>query len=271
MASRYSMVYRELAFLLKGMYEMHRGTDRTWLRVLSDDDKALIFIWRAYLIRSEILEPQQAVFRGRHIDTFTKRDNGWVLEFDGSLKGIGIQVFKKDPGTGEEVLVRQGGMMFDFDLNADSSYQNASELIAAAMVTLAALGAGCRSTSVTMRGDSTVILAWSQKGTFNSRLAMGPSMLMIAIAQEFDIVVSDTVHIGWQENTVCDAFSRNDPLPPGTPVPENNCATFIADDLARKLLALANPLEVPTSEGMIESRMCEIRILLKEIALRIVN
>jgi hypothetical protein len=266
MASRYALVYRELAFLVGGLYKIQQGDDPSWLRHFDDDTKVIIYIWRAYLVKSEITEPQDAVFRGRHIDTFTKRDNGWILEFDGSLKGIGARVFKVDPRTGEEVLLRQGGIMFDFDLEADSSYQNASELIAAFMVTLAAIGAGCRNTSVTMRGDSVVVLAWNHNGTFNSKLALAPSMIMVAIAQEFDIVVDNTIHIPDTENTVCDKLSRNHPLSPGTPVPNNNRPTFIESNLASQLVALANPLVPPLGEGAMEQRMFDIRELLREFA-----
>ena len=44
-ATRYAKVYREMAFLVGGLYRMQGGKDRTYRRSFSPEAKALVKVW----------------------------------------------------------------------------------------------------------------------------------------------------------------------------------------------------------------------------------
>ena len=259
-ATRFSMVYRELAFLVGGLYKMQGGRDRVYRRHFTPEAKALVRIWRAYLVKSEV-DFKNGVPSGRPMESFARRDNGWWLEFDGCLTGVGVRIFK---ATTEGVAVlTTASFTNDFGFGRDSSYQNAMELLGVAFALLVAVRLGARNTSVNLRGDSVTVLAWAKDNRFNSELAMAASSLVLMICQHFDIVVGDTQHLSSEDNWVCDELSRG-----GVPLGRERTEDIygpaptipICGDgkLLRELMAFGNPFRMPTAELDIIDRMRSI-------------
>jgi len=210
LAQRYSLVYRELGVLMGSLYSMLGGkgkVGRFHKRKLSEEAKETIMLWRAYLVLSE-LEKARGQPRGRPIESFRQRETTWVVEFDGSLQGVGFRVFSLN-SSGEEKLMAFGGEMLSFDLEGRSEFQNAMELAALACGMCLAVGLGARGASVKLRGDSVTVLEWSQHGTFKSQRSVGAAMALVAICEKHDVVISrDTQHISSEENHACDNLSR---------------------------------------------------------------
>jgi len=242
LAQRYSLVYRELGVLMGSLYSMLGGkgkVSRFHKRKLSEEAKETIMLWKAYLVLSE-LEKARGQPRGRPIESFRQRDTTWVVEFDGSLVGIGFRVFSLN-GNGEEILMAFGGEILNFDLKGRSEFQNAMEMAALAGGLCVAVGLGARGGSVKLRGDSVTVLEWSQHGTFKSQRSVGAAMALVAICEKYDVLISrETQHITSEENHVCDALSRGKE-PEAQP---NGGMRIIGKEGGRlkRLVALMNPL-----------------------------
>jgi len=93
MAQRYARVYRELGVLIGDFYSARPVFyTRRRAHALPARVRAAVLIWRAYLIRTELLI-RAGTPTGRSIDSFRKRKPNVVVEFDGCPKGIGFRLF----------------------------------------------------------------------------------------------------------------------------------------------------------------------------------
>lgn len=208
LAERYSKVYRELGILMGSLYRMLSGHNRSQRRRLhlSEESKAVILLWRAYLIISESSRSQGMGF-GRPIPSFRVAEASWVVEFDGSLTGIGFRVFEIVEGV--ETLRGFGGERVEFDLRQQSQYQNSMEMAAMVIGLLAGAYLGASGREVRLRGDSVTVLEWATHDTFKSKRSLGAAMLLVALLESSDMVLAKGgQHIKSEDNDVCDKLSR---------------------------------------------------------------
>jgi len=170
-----------------------------------------------------------------------------LVEFDGSLTGVGFRVFALDP-TGETLLAA-GGISCHFGLDGDSSFQNAMELTALVAGVSALGGLGLRDLTVRLRGDSVSVLQWVSGGSsrVNSCTARSPAMALSALCTHLNVVFDPgVIHIPSAENAICDTLSRGDTqylstLPAGA-------RALGASDPGIRFLSLCNPRASPTSD-----------------------
>ena len=54
------------------------------------------------------------------MESFARRDNGWWLEFDGCLTGVGVRVFRTT--TEETTVLTSASFTRHFGFRKDSSY-----------------------------------------------------------------------------------------------------------------------------------------------------
>ena len=259
LAQRYSMIFRELGVLMGDLWCM-LGERRHVARglTLSTRAKSVITLWRAYLVHAEV-KLRRGEVAGRCLSTFRRERATFVVEFDGSLRGIGVRVFQKERGV-ERLLYNYGLATMD-NLGGDSSYQNSMEAIGGAVGILLAARGGAKGSTVHLRGDSKVALAWLSGGKsgFRSIHAQGALMVAVMVLEQCDILVEkETTLITSKQNHVCDCMSRLGPVGVevlrGVPMVWGH-----VDGSTRRLANLANPLRWPTGEADILKRMREIK------------
>ena len=74
-------------------------------------------MWRAYLIRTELMLRSGQGTTGRSIESFRSRPAEVIVEFDECPKGIGFRLFKVQGE--QESLVEEWGARATFDLGND--------------------------------------------------------------------------------------------------------------------------------------------------------
>jgi hypothetical protein len=209
------------------------------------------------------IDLNKGVRRGRAMESFRERKADWVVEFDGSLKGVGYRVFVLKEG--KERLVVSGGCNVPFNLNRRSEYQNAMELTASVVGLMAMVRQGVRGVGVRMRGDSTTVLSWSKGHTFRSDRSLGATMVLVAICEMFDVLVTrDSVHLTSAENYMCDGFSRG--MRPDIGTGEEGMfesAVPGRSGTLESILMACNPLTTPQTEYHFMIRWNFIRDILK--------
>ena len=251
LASRYSAVYRELACLLPDINcLLVTWPDRHNAIKIPERARVAISIWVAFLAWHDILARRGAP-RGRPLESFRPLPATILLEFDGSLTGIGVRLFNVHQGI--ETLMVSTAYAFRFSLSQDSTYQNTVELLAVIAGLLQIAHLGHRSTCVHLRGDSKTVLAWAsgEKSKFRSTVAKGAVLAFIMISAAFDIVIHpQSTHIPGTVNVACDRLSRG-LLSPDTTIPT-------ADGLIATILELSSPLSNPSSETDFADRMRRI-------------
>ena len=162
LAARYAIVNPEMRLYVGHLYALLAGLDRgrysrggSNVRVqLSEEAKHCIRRWRAVLCLQEL---DGAGVR-RPITEMVPREASWLIEYDGSLTGLGIRIFQLD-SRGEETLKIVAEVNTPFCLQGESRYQNTMEFLA--IVTGLALlkREGVSGAWIRLRGDSTSSLS----------------------------------------------------------------------------------------------------------------
>jgi hypothetical protein len=218
LAQRYSVVNREtraLTPILNGMLAGSGNSLPDSKKVLSVQQRSIIQMWRAYLLVAEI-EYRRGTRVGRCIHSFCSGAASLVIEFDGSLTGLGWKIFDLSP-DGHEELRESGQVVFeDFGiaLDSDSSFQNACETCAFTMALCHCSALGYRDIDIRLRGDSTTALAWGSNEMYKSRFALAAVLQLVAVCEIREYRISGfTEWIASEVNEDCDALSRgNIPL-----------------------------------------------------------
>jgi hypothetical protein len=265
LAQRYSEVYRELGVLMGNLYRMLGGkgsVNRNTCRYLTEEAKVAIRLWRTYLVMSEISR-DKGYSRGRSMESFRLRTADWLVEFDGSLSGVGYRIFVLKDGS--EVLLEAGLAMAEFDLGGISGYQNSMEMAAAVIGMLALVELGYSGGGVKLRGDSQTVLSWATKGeTFKSDRSLGANMVFVTICEMFDLkVTTDSEHITSEQNHVCDGFSRGK-LPDISTRESEVFQIGVPWGKMHGILRLCNPLDTPKTEKHFQERWGNIQQLLED-------
>jgi hypothetical protein len=213
LASRYSMIVRELKPFTRAIYANIRGLRSKRVSVaLSDEARLSIQLWRTMLCALALDEQRFA----RPLASFVTGGANWVLQFDASLEGIGFIVSQRDPATGNEVAVGGGVVPLDgLELGEDSSFQNFAEFLAIVVGVIAVVR--CQRERPTdgggyilleLRGDSTSALTWAETTRFRSDRATRAAVVFVLCLVRLGVVVVNTVHVPGEENVLCDKMSR---------------------------------------------------------------
>jgi hypothetical protein len=217
-AERYSKVYRGLAPLMHHLYEMLSGwpAKARHQRIPSADFRIASKLWLAYMLLSEAQAATNAT-HGRSLDSFRPRTDKVIIEFDGSLKGIGARVIRPRGDDAQETVIAACASHFPtFDLGEDSSYQNGVELLALAAGLALAIKTGLSGYEVHLRGDSMTVLSWVSSGRDGaaSILAYPAMMIVVALAEHWDMAFdSNFTHLTSDQNEICDRLSRGQEVP----------------------------------------------------------
>ena len=170
---------------------------------LDDATKACIKLWRCCLCLMEMRSKNQF---SRSMRSYIPQVSQYLVEFDGSLKGVGIRINKLIEGV--EVPWRVARFVFPFDLDGDSSYQNTSEFIAVVLATGCLISLNIRDVAVAARGDSKTALTWSVTERFRNGPSKNATMCYMVLGIEHDIHFNQQEHIKGVDNVICDKLSR---------------------------------------------------------------
>jgi hypothetical protein len=213
LAQRYSVVHRELRALTPILNGILAGSGRSLpgsRKILSGPQRSIIRLWRAYLLVASIEYTRKSRI-GRCIRSFCSSATSLVIEFDGSLTGLGWKIFDLS-SDGHEHLRELGQVVFeDFGiaLGSDSSYQNACETCAFTMALCHCSALGYRDIDIRLRGDSTTALAWGSNEMYKSRFALAAVLQLVAVCELREYRISGfTEWIASEVNEDCDALSR---------------------------------------------------------------
>ena len=104
LASRYAEICPTLRPFVRALYSAYAGLSRNVSVVLNIEAKRAIHMWRAMLCTLTIKEKEFA----RPYYTFKPRTSKWVIQFDASLTGIGILLWKRGDDKAEMVVGAAG-------------------------------------------------------------------------------------------------------------------------------------------------------------------
>jgi hypothetical protein len=184
----------------------------------------------------------------RSIETFELRTSTFAVEYDASLNGLGIVLYKLDEDTSEPTLWKVAGITTSFQVIQDSSYQNAMEFIAVVMAIAILVKLGVRGATIEITGDNTSSLTWAHSERFKGVRSQRAAIVYIALGMSFDIEVGGATHVAGIDNNLCDRLSRGvDPRQAG--FLDDTIITLHQDDVLTEILLMCDPVEVLTNEA----------------------
>lgn len=252
-ASRYVTICRWLSPFTRPLYKAYTGLRRNVSVALSDEAKTSIRLWRAALCALN-LEPAKFA---RPLHTFRTTPYKVAIEFDSSLKGVGILVFVK---PADEELIAGGCCvsLHCLDLSM-SDYQNMCEFIGivVGLATLRRMGLlhhtdGFRE-SIHLRGDSVSALTWAEEERYTGSNVSNASIVYTLMLLTWSGHVSSTEHIdGLVRNKRCDYLSRNPNTAqlsdPEVGYPGVSQVVWNSDPIMGRILRLCDPRTDSKSE-----------------------
>ena len=204
-ASRYSSVSRFMRPFTTDLYRAMGGTNRkNSSRHLDDDAKFCVRLWRCCLCLMELKSNKEF---SRSMHSYLPQSSKYLVEFDGSLTGVGMVLYRMCLGA--TVLWKVARFVFPFDLAGDSSYQNTCEFIAITLATGCLIKLGVHHVAVSARGDSTTALTWAVTERFRSGPSSNSTMCFVILGIEYGIHFEEMEHIRGVDNVLCDKLSRH--------------------------------------------------------------
>lgn len=179
------------------------GQEHTTVRV-TPEVRVAIRLYQALMALTVVREQSFA----RSFDSFVKKKPTLVIQFDGSLKGVGVTWHAVSGDAQEAVLGGSAVSLRSLNFGEDSSFQNCSEFIGVLIGIIGALQEGWDTSAVWLRGDSTTALAWAEGGRFKSDNVLRAATVMCMICATQGVRIVGTELWTSEENWVCDELSR---------------------------------------------------------------
>lgn len=205
---RYAAINRGMKVFTVSLFkEISRyNGNRTIRRHLSGQSRQDIIMWRAFLVMVGLDEPRYA----RSFDSFrAKEEASVVIEYDGSLKGLGIGVSRVTDGeSNRELRGFVSVYPMPYATTSDSSFQNTQEFVAIVVGLLVCCREGWRAFTFGLIGDSVSTLSWAGHDRANSELARRASIAYSVICVRLDATAGRTRFVRGKDNSVMDDLSR---------------------------------------------------------------
>ena len=243
-ASRYSTICRILRPYTTNLYAEVQGVNNLGItKKLRPKAVYTIRLWRIILCMMEL----QTTRFCRCISSFDKKEAQYAIEYDASLKGLGILVYRRKDEFEPFALWKVSGISTSFAVGHDASYQNAMEFIAIVIATSMLIQLGARNATITVEGDNKSSLAWVLTERFKGQRSQRAAVVYIALGVQFNVVVGDVSHVSGINNGVCDKLSRGvSPLSLGF---NSNDTVFITEDsVIFQLLQICDPVQEIVNE-----------------------
>jgi hypothetical protein len=188
---------------LFGCMAQYNG-NRTKRRMLTSAAKFDVLMWRAYLVQL-MWAPQGFA---RSLESFRPRLARYLLEYDASLTGLGVQVSRRGRQGEEWIPWFHCGSVLPFGSQEESGRQNVCEFAAVLAGLLLLRQLGCKEFTVDVRGDNRSSLAWLHKGRVNSDIARRASVGFSLLLANMGVEIGRTDHVAGEFNGRMDGLSR---------------------------------------------------------------
>jgi hypothetical protein len=202
-AVRYRTICSLMAPFVRALYVNIRGRNQNARVKVSPESARTILLMRALLILTAVREQDFAAPLFGYADA----PISWRIEFDASLKGLGI-IFFLITAAGE---VPMGAVVADItqlQFGNSAKNQNTAEFLCVVVAFLVMAKRGIAPCQVGLRGDSRSALHWASTQSFKSELVCNASVAMVLLAKRFGYVVTDEQHLAGVKNVRCDDLSR---------------------------------------------------------------
>ena len=244
-ASRYSTICRILKPYTTNLYAEIKGIKNMGIsKKLSPRAVYTIRLWRVILCMMELNTSRFC----RDISTFAVKKPLYAIEYDASLNGLGILLYRKQHEGDSFVLWKASSVDTPFLLQQDASYQNAMEFIAIVIAMSILIQLGARNSTVSVRGDNKSSLAWVLTERFKGARSQRAAVVYIALGVYSDLVVGEASHIAGTDNGKCDKLSRGvSPAALGFHV--DDTLSFEKDSIIFRLMQLCDPVNEIVDES----------------------
>jgi hypothetical protein len=203
-SSRYTQILRALHPCTVSLFAQIAGMQNMEATMeWKEDARVAVLIWRAALVLLHLYETEYSL----PLEFFRVMILAYEVEYDASLTGLGFLLFSLRDGMRDQ-LIGCGEVVFPFDCEKESDYQNTCEFIGVLLGLLSLAQRGIRNVSLRLCGDSKTSLTWGLDGHFRGKLCLKAALVYILASMLFNIVVIDAVHIPGVENVICDLLSR---------------------------------------------------------------
>jgi len=253
-AARYSMICRQLKPYTRTLFKGIRGYTNNHQRIkLNPEAQVTLRLWKCFFVMLEI-SPDRFT---RDILSFVSAQPTYTIEYDASLTGIGVIIYKIEPDQTEvEWKVIQHN--FSFDLKGESRYQNTVEFIAL-VVGVAALGSlGVQDVAVRCRGDNRSSLSWGIDENYRSDLGRKAALMFTTLGIQSNIRIDEAIHIAGITNIRCDQLSRNYKTPIELGFSHDQ---FISSKAISSVCDFCNPTVTDIDDECLQRTWNELRIL----------
>ena len=203
-ASRYGMICRALRPFCGALHQLTTGRASPHARFpFSGEARIAVRMWRAMLF----LVRYDEVRFTRTLVSFNADLPKYIVEFDASLTGVGILLYRRVDG-GEACL---GGAAVDITVlgfEGDSAFQNVAEYVGALVGILGLVHLGVHHEDLEMRGDSVTALTWTQTERARGSRVTNAAMVFTAVCIRCGMDVKTATHLSGEDNFRCDELSR---------------------------------------------------------------
>jgi ribonuclease HI len=266
-AQRLTLVLPELKILLPDLYLPLIGMNNMRAEVtLPEETVTAILFWRAALLLYYV----ENLFE-RPLESMRIRRPAYLVEFDGSLTGWGLRIYRVEDMM-EETLICTVSLGAHPRIIArikahpqPSSYQNAMEMIAFTMGLVVLASKGFREVTVMARGDSISALEWMTGEKFKAGRSRAAVTLFLELCRRFDFQMhTDYTHLSSEENDPCDRLARQKPRAPGS---RDDAVEYIhspVEHYARALVPLAELCD-PTQSLTSAEEILDFWVMLREL------
>lgn len=204
-ASRYSTVARQMRAFVHHLHvckTLFRTAKKNERRLISDEAKLDIFMWRAFLVLMALRKEDYC----RKIESFMGKCWTALLKYDSSLGGLGLMLYRVRYGGLE--IVKIASIVTPYKLRGESRFQNTMEFASVAVSFLIMAEMGWQNIPLKIIGDSKASETWCAKERFRSTVARGAAMAYLALGVEFELWIEETEFVPGEQNVLCDALSR---------------------------------------------------------------
>jgi len=235
-SSRYQLVLRHTRSLTTLLYAQVCGaTNRNSLRTLTSEGQQAIRLWRMLLLLAQLDETKFT----RSLESFRFKSPSVCIEYDASLTGIGLHLSAL-PSDAPPVTIGYGRFLFPFNLKKDPSNQNVCEFIAAVVGVIVLVKLNYSDISLKLRGDSRTSLKWGSTERFKGSRGLSAAVAYLLIGSQYNIWVSCAEHLPKEQNTLCDALSRNTSVSQ-LGISQEYDLELHNDSIVNEVVALCNP------------------------------
>ena len=202
--SRYGRICRLMRPFCGALNRATMGRrDRYATFTLDEETRCAIRCWRAMLF---LVSYDEAQFT-RSLDSFNDRPTKYIIEFDASLTGAGVIIYKRVNAM-EVCLAATAMDLRRLGFGNDSSFQNTAEYVGAIVGILGLLRLGISNEDIELRGDSISALTWAKTERPRGKVVTNAAMVFTILCVAHGIEAKEATHISGEANYRCDKLSR---------------------------------------------------------------